>query len=72
MMIKSLLPAAVLSALAVVAPAEASYRGRFHHHHHRHGGFISTGVYGVTPYYDVSPFYVGYRPGFYHHRRFYR
>jgi len=78
-MIKALLPAAILGALAVSAPAEAGDWGRFHrHHHHRHDVLISTGIYGVTPYDDVSPFYVGYRPGFYphrrfhHHRRFYR
>ena len=71
MMLKALIPAAVLSALAVAAPAEAGYLGRFHpHHHHRHGVVISTGFYGVTPYYGVSPFYVGYQPGFYHYRRF--
>jgi hypothetical protein len=64
MMLKALIPAAILSALAIAAPAEAGYRGRFHHHHHRHGVFISTGVYGV------APFYFDYRPCFYHHRRF--
>jgi hypothetical protein len=68
MMLKALIPAAILGALAVAAPAEAGYRGRFHHH--RHGVFVSTGVYGVTPFYGVSPFYVDYQPGFYHHRRF--
>ena len=67
-MLKALIPAAILGALSVAAPAEAGDRGRFHRH--RHGGFISTGVYGVTPFYGVSPFYVGYQPGFYHHRRF--
>jgi len=72
MMLKALLPAAILGALVVAAPAEAGSRGRLHHHHHhRHGVFLSTGFSGIAPDDGVSPFHVGYRPGF-HHRRFHR